>query len=253
MKLEIGHKKILKYFLSIFITLSIIISLYPPFEWGKEKLRTLSERRLTSISDELPIKSYDLIFNSNKKQFAIGEYSFEAKYYPEHYDKLNKILSDAISFNYKTGIDTFKSQYIIAYKKSKEILLEEKEKRQKDAEAYKNQLVVYNKELRDFQSGKRSRYPQKPVNVGWSWDDFLVESAENYNEIKNEFKMNPEEWTSRSEESIDSVKNYRLYNIKKPEYYLLNREVLTPELIINYVLSFFISIAFGFLIATFKK
>jgi hypothetical protein len=63
----------IKASLAIFVLLAIIISLFPPFEFGDEKLRTLEERNLYySIADKLPIKEYSFIFSDNKKKFDLG-------------------------------------------------------------------------------------------------------------------------------------------------------------------------------------
>lgn len=229
----------------------IIVSLFPPFEWGKEKFKTLSERRSNSIIDKLPIKSYDLVFNSNKKYFKIGDYNFEKKFYPENYYELNEILIDALSYSYKNGVDTFKSNYRVAYKKTEEMLLEEKKTKdmiKKSNYSKKNDDDPYRTVLQ--------RIKQIRFNY-FDWDrtenERSIKQAKNYKLIKNEFEKNPEEWTTRIESQIDSVKNYKLYSIKKPEYYLLSREVITSELIINYILSFFVGIGLSFFILKFMK
>ncbi|MBK6913006.1 MAG: hypothetical protein IPH11_04820 [Ignavibacteriales bacterium] len=247
-KLRLNRNNII---LIAFLLPALIVSLFPPFEWGKEKLKTLSERRSNSIIDELPIKCYDLVFNSNKKYFKIGDYNFEKKYYPVDYKRLNKILGDALSYRYESGVDTFKSNFRLAYKKTKEMLLEEiktKETINKSNNSKKN----------DDDSYRTVRQRIKQIqfnNFDWSEmeNDYFIKQSKNYKEIKNDFEKNPKEWTTRIESHIDSVKIYRLYNIKKPEYYLLNREILTLELIINYILSFFVGIGLSFIIAKIRK
>lgn len=59
--------------LSILGLLVLLTTLFPPYSWGDEKLRTISERNRFSnyYSYNLPIKEYDFIFNPVKKDFII--------------------------------------------------------------------------------------------------------------------------------------------------------------------------------------
>lgn len=63
--------------LIILMLLILIVTLFPPYSWGNEKLRTLSERNLLSFNYayNLPIKEYDFIFNPVKKNFQIDNNS----------------------------------------------------------------------------------------------------------------------------------------------------------------------------------
>lgn len=58
-----------------FIILSFIISLFPPYSWGDEKLRTQNERQRVSYyyENKIPFKQYDFLFNDIKKEFPIGK------------------------------------------------------------------------------------------------------------------------------------------------------------------------------------
>lgn len=60
----------------IFIFLSIIISLFPPYSWGNEKLKTTNERQSVHYyyGDKIPIKEYDFLFNDLKKEFIISNH-----------------------------------------------------------------------------------------------------------------------------------------------------------------------------------
>lgn len=57
-----------------FITLAFIISLFPPYSWGDEKLKTERERQRISYyyENNLPFKQYDFLFNDIRKEFKIG-------------------------------------------------------------------------------------------------------------------------------------------------------------------------------------
>ncbi len=65
-----------KITITIFLVLSLFITLFPPFSWGDERLATEKERNKTynnkKAIDILPIKQYDFIFNSSKKEFSFG-------------------------------------------------------------------------------------------------------------------------------------------------------------------------------------
>lgn len=60
-----------KILIGSFILLSVVISLFPPFSWGDERLRTLSERQTTHyyLKDKIPVKEYNFLFNDLKKEF----------------------------------------------------------------------------------------------------------------------------------------------------------------------------------------
>ena len=94
---------------AVFIFLAIGISLFPPFEFGNEKLRTLSERKLnTEIVEKLPIKEYDFIFSNNKKYFALTSYDFVKKFYDKDSLKHYENLWGDKKFKFKTeSTDTF--------------------------------------------------------------------------------------------------------------------------------------------------
>ncbi|MCL5029038.1 MAG: hypothetical protein M1480_08470 [Bacteroidetes bacterium] len=63
-----------KILIGSFILLSIVISLFPPFSWGDEKLRTISERQTIHyyLEDKIPVKEYDFLFNDLKKEFIFS-------------------------------------------------------------------------------------------------------------------------------------------------------------------------------------
>lgn len=59
-----------------FLLLASLATLFPPFHWGEEKLRTEAERRRriggVRISEVLPIKKYAFLFGDSKREFQIG-------------------------------------------------------------------------------------------------------------------------------------------------------------------------------------
>ncbi|MCC6550197.1 MAG: hypothetical protein IT279_09025 [Ignavibacteriaceae bacterium] len=65
-----------KYSLSVFLLLSLVITLFPPFSWGDERLSTESERKEffgdKIAMDVLPIKQYDFILSNSKREFPLG-------------------------------------------------------------------------------------------------------------------------------------------------------------------------------------
>jgi len=52
----------------VFLSLSLVSTLFPPCNWGEEMLRTERERFINSNLG-LPIKEYSFIFSDNKKVF----------------------------------------------------------------------------------------------------------------------------------------------------------------------------------------
>jgi len=63
-----------KILIGSFIFLSTVISFFPPFSWGDEKLRTISERQTIHyyLEDKIPVKGYDFLFNDLKKEFVFS-------------------------------------------------------------------------------------------------------------------------------------------------------------------------------------
>jgi hypothetical protein len=76
-------------FIFILLFLIIVATLYPPFIWGEEKLRTSNERYDLQDSspkayDALPLKKYDFLFSSSKRQFQFdwGWNQYKKESYP---------------------------------------------------------------------------------------------------------------------------------------------------------------------------
>jgi len=68
--------------LVIFAFLVIIISLFPPFEFGNEVINNLNKGTLADLESnnsdlaKLPIKGYDFIFNGDKKSFHLDNKNY---------------------------------------------------------------------------------------------------------------------------------------------------------------------------------
>jgi hypothetical protein len=69
----------LKSTLLVFVLLAAAATLFPPYHWGEEKLQTTKERDSyigagsnVLLSEVLPIKQYDFLFNPSRKQFQLG-------------------------------------------------------------------------------------------------------------------------------------------------------------------------------------
>ena len=92
-----------------------------------------------------------------------------------------------------------------------------------------------------------------PENFGGYTPQTDITNAENYSEIKNEYLQNPKLWEVKYQKSFDSTKAFSLYDIVKPHYYLLERELLFSELFVNFLLAFFLSIGLGLLFVKVKE
>lgn len=63
--------------LLVFLTLVAAATLFPPFRWGEEKLRTERERRMLAFefninaTEVLPVKKYGFLFGDSKQQFQV--------------------------------------------------------------------------------------------------------------------------------------------------------------------------------------
>ncbi len=227
---------------AIFILLAFIISLFPPFEFGNEKLRTLSERKSNSdIVNKLPIKQYDFIFGSNKKSFTLEYYSFNEKFNDknslEDYKKLN---SDYGFYFISSSADSFYTAKRYLYKDttSKENIKNKggKTKYKFDfskSNSYEGLLLAQN----DSQTNNIIKYD----------DDGSNTDAINYKEVKEDYNKAPGNWDFKYIDRIDSIKKYDEYKIAQPIYYLLDRKILLGELLVEYILAFFISLVIGYL------
>ena len=284
----------LKISAAIFILLAVIISLFPPFEFGNEKLRTLSERKSNSdIVNKLPIKQYDFIFGSNKKSFALGYYIFTKKFYGKNFlEDYKKLNSDYGFYFLSSSADTFitAKRYLYKDTTSKENTKNKGDKKKlalDDALANDSNFVspgydyIYNQHPKTsdtpgpilspkannnndktkykFDFSKSSNYVDtifgnykanendSQTNNRIKYDDGSNTDAINYKEVKEDYNKAPGNWDFKYIDRIDSIKKYDEYKIAQPIYYLLDRKILLGELLVEYILAFFISLVIGYL------
>lgn len=217
-------KSSLKYSIPIFIFLAILVSLFPPFYWSSNR----------NVSELLPLKEYSFILGSNKKYFALKKYTFRKKYYNYDTKRLDSILSDAITHNIESnGTDTFTTEKFFAYKVAG---IDDKEWNElmKDTPINKNS-ALYRLQKRLWRYKKQDIYER-------------IKLAENYMHIKGKFTTSSKDWRVKKEREIDSIKEYDLHRITKPKYFLLSRDIILSELVVNYMLAIFLSIGLGFII-----
>ncbi len=198
--------------LFVFLSLATIISLFPPFEWGDENIRTEKERiRNRNILGSLPIKKYDFLFSSNKKYFPIGNYNLNEKVYDN--EKINTDTSDAIIISQKQGIESRREK---VYDKLSQYF---------DL----GSLDDFNIAMNQLEKRKKLYIAaSKNLNVGdWEYFD---------NALK-----------------IDSIKKYKIFTFQKPNYYLLSREIIFSELVIEYLLAGFIAFLVQIIITSSKR
>jgi hypothetical protein len=211
-------KLTLKYSIPVFLLLAIYISLFPPFQWGGDKIKTHNERENFEYSDLLPIKEYDFLFSGNKKLFKVGKYKVSKKVYEKDLKSLD-FLDDAYGYKIKDVKDTITTLKDIAYK---------------------------------MDDSEKSKILRLEIKYKLNWREFSVKNADNYWEIQNEFEKSPESWNTRTVKAIVKIDEYKLYTIIKPHYYLLGREIILSELFVNYLLGVFFSIAICIIIIKIK-
>jgi hypothetical protein len=82
--------------------------------------------------------------------------------------------------------------------------------------------------------------------------DYNTESAINYNEVKNEYTKNPNDWDFKDTTVIRTIKKYEAFKIIYPISPLVIRKLLFGELMVEYILAFLVSIIVGYLISKLK-
>lgn len=222
--------------LIVFLFLATVISLFPPFEFGNEKLITLQERRNNSdISEKLPVKKYDSIFNSNKKLIALNNYIFQKKFYSKDSLKFYKDKWGDKEFNFNsTSVDSFFTAKRVLFpsmvnkmgsNRMKKMLAFLKWSNYNWAGNYEWMNQTYNK------NGKHYNYN----------DNETDKDAINYNKVKKDYDKSPNDWDYKYVNVFDSTKKADLYDITQPVYFLLDRNILFSELLIEYFLAFILS------------
>jgi hypothetical protein len=236
----------IKISLIIFIFLALIISLFPPFEFGNEKLRTLHERNTYSdIAEKLPIKKYDFILNDNKKNIILGSYIFLQKFYNK--DSLNFYKdkwSDKI-FNFdSTSVDSFFTAKRVLFPFIVNKMDSDKRKKILTLLKWSNFNWKGNYEWMNDNYNKYGRFFKYN-------DDETDKDAINFNQVKNDYEKSPNNWDYKYLEVFDSTKKYDAFDITQPVYYLLERNLIWSELLVEYILAVLISIISGYIIQRF--
>jgi hypothetical protein len=222
--------------LCVFLFLATVISLLPPFEFGNEKLKTLQERNANyRISEKLPVKKYDFIFSGIKRNIILDYHTFQKKFYNQDSFNHYKNLWKESEFNFiNSDNDTFFTIHRTIFKKAIP---------KKNEFKYKTKIWEPEKERKIM----RAWHPEDedPINSSSHYNTLLDNDydAINFNEVKNEYSKSPDDWDFKRIIKIDSVKKFNVYNIIYPKYYLLNREILFGELMVEYFLAFILSIA----------
>jgi len=195
----------------IFILLAVIISLFPPFEFSRRNIS--------------PVKKYDFIFSTNKKNIILDYHNFQKKFYRLDTLAYYKALWKDAKFSfYRISVDTFYTARKFLFKKHTE------------SKRPKWSGEKWNPEI-EQKSYTKVRYNDN------------VEDAVNYNKVKNKYLNSPNNWDFKYITQYDSAKKYDEYNISKPIYYSLSRKMLLGELLVEYILACLISISVGYLIS----
>jgi hypothetical protein len=216
-----------RIFILTFLSLSIPITLFPPFEFGDQYLETKGERRQSfMVIDDLPIKKYDFLFASNKKYFSIGSYRLERKFYIN--EKFNIDTTDAFSIMVQNGVDTF---FINKYKVSGKDWYDDIPPKKSvlnlntSPEVYRTRKLITGKGLQKLiDLGKRLDYAEREEN--------LALEKKRYNEARIKTGID------------DTVQHYKVYKVNKPYWYLLKRGMQIDELIMEYILAAIVGLLF---------
>lgn len=265
-------KPILKRSFLIFLFFSTFITIFPPFKFGGEKLRTLTERKQNyNLAYKLPIKKYDFIFGSNQKPIQVGSHIVNKKIYSKDSVNQGNIFIDATTFEVThTGVDSFFTRYYYAYKLSNYGLIANK-KIDKDKKT-RRKILVSDGDYRIFGGGDYSKdsiflkneYDKKIMieELFNSNSDTTVKMrvikdynpyakyniifSFNFQSIKDEYNKEPKLWKKKEVLKLDSTKNYQIYKITKPKYINLHRELCYSDFAINLMLAFLTSLIIGF-------
>jgi hypothetical protein len=233
--------------LIVFLFLATVISLFPPFEFGNDKLKTLQEEYaifgeklktwqeqadIVRMSHELPVKKFDFLFGDNKKDIVLKYDSYYKKFYDKDSLAYYKNLWKHKIFIYNhTSFDTFYIAHKFLFKNSDGSKMLINDKYTVGNEIY---FVCSDENVKWIENYDKEK------NVNYEWN---IEDAVNYNEVKDNYNKSPNDWGFRYMKKIDDIKKYDEYIIATPNYYLLNRNILLGELLVEYFLAFILSIS----------
>jgi hypothetical protein len=259
-----GKNTFVKISLTIFVFLSLIISLFPPFEFGRAY--SVNARKGTMF-DRLPIKQYDFIFNSNRKNFALfGEGGLCCRRFKkgDSTEKLLEYYKDRWPYpkvEYVYSVDSFFTAERVLFRDTTKQKFYFDESADSQIEERINQIDVPAKgyklesilELGEWGEAQ-NKYVYHEINGKNIIKYYLPETnkdAINYNEILSEYNKIPNDWSYKYVLKFDSSGKYLVYKLTEPMIYLLDRDLLLSELLVEYILALFVSIIGGYLIQRF--
>jgi hypothetical protein len=120
--------------LLVLIFLFILATLFPPYSWGDERLKTKDERNkyirdVGYLNDLLPIKEYDFLFSSSKKEIFVG-WGFEQGKSTKKYITLERhLITEELLLNYVLCVLIaaifllFRKQLELIYKNKKALII----------------------------------------------------------------------------------------------------------------------------------
>lgn len=208
---------------AIFIFLAVIISLFPPYEFGHEMAPTLSNPKVNAeMKSKLPVKKYDFLFSNDKKCFPLASYKFR-----ETFQNKDSIQAH-IAIWKKYGDKKFSLRYIFI------------------DSFYTASYQKYN------YADKNATYLRKGNRIIKYTIDNQNKDAINY-KVRDYYKKAPNEWRFKRIIKFDSTKKYYGYIVTQPSYYNLSRRMVLSELMIEYSSALLLSLIAGYIIKSIKQ
>ncbi len=204
----------IKISLIIFVFLALLISLFPPFNFGNR------------------VKQYDFLFNGYDKYVRISNKTYLKKFYSkDSIEAYKEKWSDRELQYVKTSSDSF-------FTTRRFLFFSQKKKRDWFAD-----ILYHSKRITE--NGENDAMSNKVYN------DKTDLRAINYNDVKTDYNKTPDDWDYKYVDIFDSIKNCDEYSITEPVYLLLERKILLAELLVEYILAVLISLIFGYLFQRF--
>jgi hypothetical protein len=208
----------------IFVILALLISLFPPFNFGNG------------------IKQYDFLFNGIKKDISLDSNNIQQYFHDKESLEYYKKLWSGSKFEFSRSVDSFFTRSGFIYP----LFLNER---------YPNGVRKLNDKLnyKDFGLDKRQQISEFGNNDDlrpWKQteNEDLYKNAINYIYVKKEYEKEPNIWQLVPLYHFDSAGKYDVYNVSNPVYYLLERKILLSELLVEYIIAMLISLLSGYLI-----
>jgi hypothetical protein len=205
---------------------------------------------------------------NNKKYFALDSYKFQ-KYFTENSLQTFKEKWNDKKFKFIASVDSFFTAkrflynifFSFFYSKKKEAQLWRHLYNEKLSWEEINDKIDYKKyglanlyETLDefhFNENLKKNYAVNYPDYFWSKTNYTMHPV-NYWMVKREYDKEPVDWKVTTLFQFDSTGNYDKYLVTQPVYYLLDRKILLSELMVEYILAFFVSIIVGYLISKLK-